>query len=124
LASFGRWIEAACAQRAIQLSHLVLFGAGREQSLLRARAHGFQHGLVAARLPAPVERLLAGTGGGICINRLLLDDQLLEYCRAAGLQLWVFRARGTTAFHRYAALGGVDFVFCDDAPSVLSPSPR
>lgn len=120
LTSFGRWIEAACAHRAIQLSHLVLFGAAREHSLLRARAHGFQHGLLASRLPAALEQSLAATGGGICINRLLLNEQLLRYCRAAGLQLWVFRTKSAAEYRRYAALDDVNLVFCDDAPAVLS----
>lgn len=123
LASFGRWIESACAHRAIRLSHLVLFGAAREHSLLRARAHGFQHGLLAARMPPALEQLLAESGGGICVNRLLVNEQLLHYCRAAGLQLWVFRAKSAVAYQRYAALGDVNLVFCDDAPAVLSFSP-
>lgn len=123
LASFGRWLESAFADRAIHLSHLVLFGSAHERSLLQARAHGFQHGLLASQLPSPLERFLAESGGGICINRLLVNEQVFQYCRSAGLQLWVFRVKSAAAYQRYAALGDVNLVFCDDAPAVLSFSP-
>jgi glycerophosphoryl diester phosphodiesterase len=122
LATLGRWIESACARRAIQLSHVVLFGAAHERAIPLAFAHGFQHGLLASRLPSSLERLLADSGGGVCVNRLLLSEQLVRYCRAAGLQLWVFRVRTVAAFQRYASLDAVDVVFSDDAPAVLSSS--
>lgn len=122
-ASLGRWIESACAGRTIQLSHVVLFGSAEERAIAGVFAHGFQHGLLASRLPAALERFLAEVGGGVCVNRHLVGEDLLRYCRAAGLELWVFRAKNAAAYRRYAALDAVSLVFCDDAPAVLSSLP-
>ena len=116
--SLGDWLDAACARLELRMSHIVLRGA-RHAHRLPQRAHGFQHGLLCARLPATVERLLVESGGGVCVHRSLLSGALQRYCRDTGLQLWVFRASTPAAYTRFAIDRGIDMVFCDDAPGVL-----
>ncbi len=79
----------------------------------------FQHSLVCTRLPADLERLLARSGGGVCVHRGLVSERLGSYCREAGLQLWVYRVATAAGYARYAADEGVSRVCCDDAPAVL-----
>ena len=118
LSAMGHWLHGALAQVDVRLLHLVLRGVGRAPSM-PGNAHGFQHGLVCTRLPADVERLLARSGGGICVHRSLVSHRLAQYCRDAGLQLWVYRVATAGGYVRFAANDAVNGIICDDAPGVL-----
>jgi glycerophosphoryl diester phosphodiesterase len=118
LAALGEWFDLACNRIHLKMLNVVLRGAGHARQF-PGFAHGFQHGLVCARLPAGVEDLLAASGGGICVHYTLVSDTLRRYCRAAGLQLWVWRAGTPASFARFALDAAIDMIFCDDAPGVL-----
>jgi glycerophosphoryl diester phosphodiesterase len=115
----GRWLEAAFARSTVRVARLVLRGVALQDAAIAGFDHGFQHGLVCAQVPRSIHGLLRDSGGGVCIHRTLLHQQLIDDCRAAGLALWVFRVRTAAGFHRMARHPGISAVFCDDAPSVL-----
>jgi len=118
LATMGHWLHAALSQIDVRMLHLVLRGVDRAPAV-PDHAHGFQHSLVCTRLPADLERLLARSGGGMCVHSSLVSDRLASYCRDAGLQLWVYRVPTAAGYARYAANEGVSRICCDDAPAVL-----
>lgn len=122
LRTAGSLVEAAFARTSLRVSRLVLRGVRQEAPPVSLEI-GFQHGMICARLPDTVERILLGSRGGICVHRSLVSRPLLRYCRSSGLQLWVFKVATVSAYARYAALDEVSTVFCDDAPAVLRSLP-
>lgn len=122
LRAAGLLVEAAFAGASLRLSRLVLRGV-RQEAPPVSLGLGFQHGMICTRLPGPVERLLADSGGGVCVHRSLVSRPLMRYCRTTGLQLWVFKVATPAAYARYAAHDEISIVFCDDAPAVLECLP-
>jgi glycerophosphoryl diester phosphodiesterase len=118
LSTVGHWLHAALSQVDLRMRDLVIRGVDCAPAV-PDNAHGFQHSLVCTRLPAGLERLLARSGGGVCVHRSLVNDRLARYCRDAGLQLWIFRVATAAGYALYAANEGVTRVCCDDAPAVL-----
>jgi hypothetical protein len=43
---------------------------------------------------------------------------LRDYCRAQGLELWVFSVSSPEEYLALARVDEIDVVFCDDAPRV------
>src|SRR5262249_37911594 len=106
----GAICEAAVSRAELRLGPLVIRGRDRVWAASRTVAHGFQHGLVCARLPDSVERFLAANGGGICLNSILIDDSVMRYCQDAGLRLWVYRVTTVRGFARYASFRPIERV--------------
>lgn len=116
--SLGRPLVSLLRNRVLRFGHYVLIGADRATSDLGAFAHGFQHAVLCRELPEPL--LGALRGGGICVHRSLLGRALVDYCRENRLQLWLFSVKTVGDYLRYAEHPGVDVVFSDDAPGILS----
>lgn len=119
LRAVGSVLDSVLGRSTFRFSRIVLRGAEDPNPPPRPLSHGFQHGLLCARLPDSVERLLASTGGGVCVHRSLVGRPIMRYCRSAGLQLWVFRVSSLAGYLRYARHDAVNVVFCDNAPAVL-----
>lgn len=119
LGPVGTALDYLLANSCIRLGWIVLLGRNKATSRLGSLAHGFQHAFFCRRIPTPLLNALTSSGGGICVHHRGAGPKLMKYCRESGLQLWVFSARTTQQFVRYASNPGIDVVFCDDVPTVV-----
>lgn len=117
LRAVGSSLSGWLGDRPLRMGHFVVLGREACSIPLHGLESGYQHALVASDLPDDLVEVLAGSGGGICVPKMLVGPRLTQYTQQHGLQLWTFSVLGSGAFVRYASRPGVDVVFCDDAAS-------
>lgn len=115
----GAVLERILARRRLRLDRYVLFGKSRTSEPLGMLSHGFQHALVCRSLPDDLTAILTRSGGGVCVPVWLVSGRLIRYCRSLRLHLWVYSVNAAGPFRRYAAMEGIDVVFCDSASAVI-----
>ena len=115
----GALLAHALRDQQLRLHHYVVLGARQVTTDLGNLDHGYQHTLVCRDVPPPIRRILASSGGGICIHRSLVGDAVISYWQDQALQLWIFSVDTAKEYLRYARRPGTDVIFCDDTPAVL-----
>jgi hypothetical protein len=118
----GGLSEVLLADREVRLFHQVLLGTRAMDRPLRHTV-GFQHAVLGRNLPEHFIRLLAESGGGICVPTYCVCDALDVWCTRNSLQQWVYTANDAATYRKLCRREAVQVIFSDDPLRVAGEQP-
>jgi len=96
----------------LPLIPIVLIGPQSFKADLGTNAKGFQHAYLTQKLPKELINILSKNGGGVCISKNFLSQDLLAFNREHHLKTAVFSAKNRSEYSKLVAFGA-DIIFCD-----------
>ena len=120
LGKLGNVLTRMLKDRIVRFGNFVFMGVNKIEANLGSLSHGYQHSLICQEIPDILLEVLISSSGGIIMHFSMMGDALASYCLYHKLKLWLFSARDTRQYIRYAKNPAVDVVFCDDARAIAN----
>jgi glycerophosphoryl diester phosphodiesterase len=106
-------VDVVLAARELRIFDYIVLGPRAIDQPLRHQV-GFQHAVLARNIPDHFVRLLSQSGGGICVPRFCVCDELDDWCLRHSLGQWVFTANDADTYERLRKRRAVQVIFSDD----------
>jgi len=119
LGGIGSLIAYALRNSTLNFGEIVLLGENKINAPLGEYKKGFQHAIVTTEVSEDLIKILKKSKGGVCIERLQINDKILSTHRKQGLEIWIFGITTFKGFLKYAGKSLIDVVFCDVAYTVI-----